>query len=116
MYLQELKAGSTPIFIGMGADPHWYTEGDRTFIVYSTKGGATGSDLALITDVSDTSAGVTMKLEINLGSRAAHEFFPEGKEGKMLVNLPFKGGLSPDGLYLATGYQMGYIYALKTLY
>jgi len=109
-YAQQLTADSRPFLIEpRAADPHWWRHPDgRLFIVYSTTGGVTKGDLAAITDGS---LGYTMKQEVRLFPEGpAYMQFEKINQPQELVNLPFKGGLSPDGFSLCTGYEFAFIY------
>ena len=68
----------------------------------------TKGDLAAITDGS---LGYTMKQEVRLFPEGpAYMQFEKINQPQELVNLPFKGGLSPDGFYLCTGYEFAFIF------
>lgn len=107
-YAQRLKAGEPANLIASGADPHWFSLGAVDFLVYSTEGGVTPEDLF---EATEGTAGRTMLQEVLLvpgGPRYA-QFRLEGSP-EQLLDRPFKGGLSPDGFYLATGYRWAYMY------
>ncbi|MCP4923496.1 MAG: hypothetical protein GY915_05635, partial [bacterium] len=65
------------------------------------------------TSSSEEEAGLgrTLKRKINLGDAMGpqHQYFSWGEDTEVLLNLPFKGGLSPNGYFLATGYSNAYL-------
>jgi hypothetical protein len=120
-YVQELKIGSVPALISAtGMDPRWWvspTDPTRIFIVFMTVPATSGylvqQDLLDAAVLQSGSAGATwlqeIKLSPGLPSSLALEIIGAPRK---LVNLPFRGGLSPDGRFLATGTNDGYMMEL----
>ncbi len=108
-YAQRLIPGSEPKLVAAkGAEPHWWFYGGRTNIVYSTEGGFTDGDLA---EVTDGSRGKTMVQEVSLAPTGPQFVqFSLLEDPWLLLNYPFKGGLSPDGFYASTGYKRAYMF------
>jgi hypothetical protein len=117
-YIQKLAPQSRPMLIKEGAsDPHWWTN-PVTFqlnIIYSE----TIGDNRVFADLSDPTylktgdAGKTYLQKVSLlpplPSALSVEFIDNATA---LINLPLKGGLSPDGHFLCTGYNYAYIIEL----
>jgi len=121
-YVQELKLGSQPVLIAEGAmDPRWWVnpaDPSRLSLVYMVLPVATSyitkenlQDASLLTSGA---AGATWMQEVRLSAglplALAVEFVGSARK---LVNLPFRAGLSPDGRYLATGTNDGYMMELN---
>lgn len=119
-YLQALKEGSTPILIASGAtDPRWWThpsDSTQNYIIYTRLASDyfVKEDLAL-PEVANGSAGRTYKQKIKLYSPDLPSHASYSLEGSAieLAPLPFKGGLSPDGKFLATGFAHAFMLMLK---
>ena len=117
-YIQRLDASSVPILIAEGAvDPHWWIhpEFGSPYIVYCR----IKEDYFIKEDytdpsIADGSVGSTYKQEILTasGNLPAHASYSPRGEPSLLVNLPFKGGLSDNGRYVCTGYGGGFILSL----
>ena len=117
-YVQELKPGSTPILIGDNVtDPHWWkhpTDPSRWFLVYATL--ASGQSYVLTADyskVTSSTLGATWMQELRLSTGLPSDLAVEwiGSPRK-ISDLPFRGGRSPDGRFLATGTNIGYMMEL----
>jgi hypothetical protein len=58
--------------------------------------------------------GTTVKQQVELfAGQPSHSGVQFIGSPQQLSNLPFKGGLSPDGWYLCTGYAYGYIMGMQ---
>lgn len=121
VYVQELKAGSVPVLVADAAmDPRWWVNpaDGRLFLVYMTV--PTGASYVNKLDLLDASlqesgaAGATWLQELKLyaGLPGALAVERSGSP-RLLVNLPFRAGLSPDGHYLATGTNDGFMMELR---
>ncbi len=123
IYIQRLRAGRAPVLVSEDAfEPHWWVDpvdpAHGYYIVYVT---LTGSKVVQydFTDQSveeKASAGITykQKLKGSAGNVPAHMGLKveTSSAPEIIARLPFKGGLSPDGLYLCTGYVYTYILLL----
>jgi hypothetical protein len=122
-FIQELSKNSAPIEIeklsGMISEPvqpHWFGFAGRLFVVWTEfpQGSqfVNKNDLSEVS-VQDGSAGRTVMREIKLVPNApadmAFEWLGDVKE---LAPLPMIGGRSPDGFYLATGTNNGFLLQL----
>ena len=122
-FIQELSKNASPIEIeklsGMISEPvqpHWFGFAGRLFVVWTEfpQGSpfVNKNDLSEVS-VQDGSAGRTVMREIKLVSNApadmAFEWLGDVKE---LAPLPMIGGRSPDGFYLATGTNNGFLLQL----
>ena len=119
-YIQALSSGSTPYLVEEdAADPHWWIHPDDASLLYLVYAKIEGShyvkeDLTGEEVLSTASAGYTVKQQVKLfAGRPAHAGLQFVGEPQRLINLPFKGGLSPDGTYLCTGYANAYIAGLE---
>lgn len=120
IYLQRLSADGVPFLIKEdAADPHWWVHpSDRTltYIIYEEVPGVT----FISGDYTNTIYQKTG--ELGSTSRQLLRLFPNEmtqtasviKIGlpELLLNLPTKGGLSPDGKYLCTGYKRAFMIGL----
>lgn len=109
-YVQRLAPGSAPILLANpGFDPHWWFYNGSAYVLYSTTGVVTSE--VLDEKVADGSAGRTMRQQVKLAPLGPkHIMFSKVGEPESLLPYPFKGGLSPDGFYAATGYKYAYMY------
>ncbi len=121
VYIQELREGSQPVLVSEGAmDPRWWvhpSDPNRLFLVYMQLPSGTPyvnkSDLLDSELLESGSAGSTWMRELRLFEGLPQALSVEWvSEPKLLVNLPFRAGLSPDGHYLATGTNNGYMMEL----
>lgn len=118
-YIQELRPGSVPILIAEGAsDPHWWTHPDDRslqYIVYARIPGdnLVQADLAEPKVQETGSAGSTWMQQVKLfPGRPSMMAVVKTGDPILLVNLPLKGGRSPDGAFFCTGYSSAYIVRL----
>ncbi|MBN1130364.1 MAG: hypothetical protein JXA71_15335 [Chitinispirillaceae bacterium] len=122
-FIQRLTPDAEPVLIAEKAsDPHWWVDPNSKvyYIVYSVTQGKYFSGYRYNEPVIEETgvAGTTIKQRLR-GSWVdgpAHmgglEIDPDVKP-YTLVRLPFKGGLSPDGYFLATAYHYAYLMRLK---
>jgi hypothetical protein len=104
-----------PVLIDEGAsDPHWWTHpvDGSTFIVYTLRNGdnLVEDDLTsqeLLT--SGTAGSTVMQLVRCYAELSGPASFYKVGDPVLLLNLPFKGGLSGDGAFVCTGYNKAYI-------
>ncbi len=119
-YAQRLDTLSTPILISEnGVAPHWWMhpEFNELYVIYSTINGP----YLMTTDryTYELEAGGTLgrtykvKVKAAVSDLPSHAGFSIEGNPILLIKLPFKGGLSPDGRYLATGYQYTFMAALR---
>jgi hypothetical protein len=119
-YIQELRDGAKPVLLKSGAaDPHWWHNPRDERLLYVVYTEIPGDNLVL-SDLSDpklltsADAGITYIQQISLSPG-----LPGGlnvlsvSSPNTLVKLPLKGGLSPDGHYVCTGYEKAYIVEIK---
>lgn len=116
-YIQELSPTSEPILVAEpGSDPRWYQDpADGSFyIVYSTLGGLITEEL-IEGGNDDGSLGSTMirKADLPAVGESVPAWYVFKNPPVKLLDLPFKGGLSPDGKFLCTGYRYAYLYVLN---
>ena len=122
-YIQELSENSKPIEIEKTDDmisepvqPHWFQYKTRLFVIWTEfPQGAQFVNKNDLTESSmqDGSAGRTMMREVSLAfgmpSDLAFAWLSSPKE---LAPIPMIGGRSPDGLFLASGTNSGYLLEL----
>lgn len=122
-FIQELSKDATPFEIektsGMISEPvqpHWFAFAGRLFVVWAEF--PQGSQYVNKNDLTDESvqngsAGRTVMREIKLAANApadlAFEWVDNAKE---IAPVPMIGGRSPDGFFLATGANNGYLLKL----
>ena len=122
-YIQELSATSVPVKIerrqGATSDPaqpHWFEYGGRLFIVWTEF--PSGEPMLSRNDLREESAqdgsvGRTVMREIRLNAGApadlAFEWVGDVRE---IASVPMIGGRSPDGKFLATGTNYGFLLEL----
>lgn len=117
-YIQELRENSKPLLFKKGCmDPHWWRHPDapdELYIIYSEiPGGNIVSQDLSDPDLLSGEAGITYRQLVRLHpgySGVASISKPTLPEA--IVNLPLKGGWSPDGRYLCTGYDRAYLIGL----
>jgi hypothetical protein len=117
-YIQELKADSKPLLIsGRASDPHWWQNptSHQLFVIYSEIDGDNRvfSDLSKPSYLQSGDAGKTYIRTVTLTSGLPSMLTATIGERSPLVNLPLKGGLSPDGRFLCTGYNYAYLVRLN---
>ena len=122
-YIQELSATSVPVKIerrqGATSDPaqpHWFEYNGRLFIVWTEF--PSGEPMLSRNDLREESAqdgsvGRTVMREIRLNAGApadlAFEWVGDVRE---IASVPMIGGRSPDGKFLATGTNYGFLLEL----
>ncbi len=113
-WLLPLSGNKEPVeVIPSGVDARWWKNSSgETYLVWAEIEG----DYFVkseFTSSSEEEAGLgrTLKRKINLGDALGpqHQYFSWGEDTEVLLNLPFKGGLSPNGYFLATGYSNAYL-------
>jgi len=122
-FVQELSKNSKPVEIekvsGMMSEPvqpHWFKFGNRLFVEWTEF--PQGSQFVNKNDlgessVQDGSAGRTAMREISLVADAPADLALEWKGDVVeLAPVPLIGGRSPDGRFLATGTNNGYLLEL----
>jgi hypothetical protein len=121
-YAQQLKNSSTPILVAANAiEPHWWEHPEflTTYIIYAQTPAANGlftkGDFTDPANETSVALGATCKQEVSIatGNLPAHASFALIGSPLLIVNLPFKGGMSRDGRYLCTGYEGGYLMRLN---
>lgn len=117
-YIQELRAGSKPMLLQSNAmDPHWWchpANKSEVYVIYTEiPGGYIVSQDLSDPDFLSGSAGVTYRQAVSLypGYSGITSFSRKGNP-EVIVRLPLKGGWSPDGAYLCTGYDRAYLVGL----
>jgi hypothetical protein len=119
-YIQKLTRGSRPVLLQREAsDPHWWVHPEDTSLLYIVYQYVPGDNL-VYGDLADPKyqntgeLGQTLRQSVRLfagASTAAASVLRIGQP-QVLVNLPTKGGLSPDGRYVCTGYDRAFIVGL----
>ncbi len=117
-YLQELKSDSKPSLISERAsDPHWWQNpiNSQLFVIYSEIDGDNRvfADLAKPSYLQSGDAGKTYLRPVSLTSGLPSILNATIGAHSLLVNLPLKGGLSPEGRFLCTGYNYAYLVRLN---
>ncbi len=112
-YYQKLEPNSKPAALSnlpRSAEPRFFKdpETNELFAVYCNVFDAIDKDLGL--EIADNSLGTTYIRSLNLNSAVT---FNRLKEERVLIGMPFRGGITADGGFLCTGYQFGYIYHLS---
>jgi hypothetical protein len=120
-YIQS-TAGAVPLLVSATAsDPHWFQHPQNENELYVTyveipdgKGYKVIEQLDDATLLETGTAGSTWKRQVFLTlpedrSNAENAFGVP----KKIVNLPFKGGRSPDGAFMATGTNNAYLVELN---
>lgn len=122
-YVQELREGAPAMLIetekgrmSSPVQPHWFAYGNRLFVTWAEF--PSGSQFVNKNDLSessvqDGSAGRTAMREISLTPGApadmAFEWVGDVRE---LAPIPMIGGRSPDGRFMATGTNLGFVLEL----
>ncbi|MBD3319720.1 MAG: hypothetical protein GF350_01340 [Chitinivibrionales bacterium] len=101
VYVQKLDPDATPKLISdPGGDPHWWEDSSgNLYVVFASTGEF------LIGDITSVQDGWTKRQQVNKTD-------PTQMIGtaETLAPYPFRGGLSKDGRYLCTGYELAYFY------
>lgn len=118
-YIQELSSNSKPVLLASGAsDPHWWVHPDDPSLLYVVYTCIPGDNLVM-QDLSDSKlldggAGITYMQQLQLfPGRSSLASIRKIGNPEVVVKLPIKGGLSPDGAFLCTGYDRAYIVRIK---
>ncbi|MCX7727502.1 MAG: hypothetical protein N2053_11725, partial [Chitinispirillaceae bacterium] len=120
IWVQKLSPTSKPfLFKEDASDPHWWRHPYDTSLLYLVYQDVPGDNLVM-GDLSDKKfietgeLGITYRQMIRLFDSGETEGTAIVKIGEpeVMVKLPTKGGLSPDGKYLCTGYDRGFIIGL----
>ena len=122
-YIQELSSTSNPVKIervqGATSDPaqpHWFEYNGRLFIVWTEF--TSGEPMLSRNDLREESAqdgsvGRTMMREIKLNAGAPADLaFEWVGDARVIAKVPMIGGRSPDGKFLATGTNYGFLLEL----
>jgi hypothetical protein len=122
-FIQELSKDATPTEIeklsGMMSEPvqpRWFSFADRLFVVWTEF--PQGSQFVNKNDLSEVSvqngsAGRTAMREIKLAANAPSDLAFEWVDNvKEIAPIPMIGGRSPDGFFLATGTNNGFLLKL----
>lgn len=116
-YIQKLSPQSKPVLLKDGAcDPHWWVNPStgQSYIVYAEING----DYDISVDLADPKylasgePGSTSMLRVHLNPELPSALSFELGSPVKILQLPLKGGLSPDGHFLCTGYKYAYIVEL----
>ena len=117
-WVQELRPGARPMLVDSGAmDPRWWVhpvDPSRVYLVYATVPAGNGyivkQDLQSAALLASGAAGATWLQEVRLyAGLPADLSFEKVGSARLLLNLPFRAGLSPDGHWLGTGTNDGYM-------
>jgi hypothetical protein len=119
-YVQELKTGSEPILLAEGGqDPHWFVHPDNPaqwYVQFVTrpegKPYKVSEDYAQASVMEEETAGATWRVALDL-SLAENRQTPDSADWVQIAPLPFKGGRSPDGKYMATGTNYAWLWEFK---
>ena len=117
-YLQRLDQRTSPILLAANAvDPHWWIHPEfmTVNVVYATlKGDYFVKEEYTDPSLSNGAIGTTCKQEIRIasGNLPNHASYSAVGRPSLIVNLPFKGGMSADGRFIGTGYGYGFILSL----
>ncbi len=116
-YIQKLSHQSKPVLLKDGAcDPHWWVSPStgQLYIVYAEIDGDYNitSDLADQKHLASGASGSTSMLKAHLNPKLPSALAVELDPPVTILHLPLKGGLSPDGHFLCTGYTYAYIVEL----
>ena len=97
-YLQKLDKDAAPVLIDAnGTEPHWWHDSSgQNYIVYSN---------AIVTSALTTGAGQTYRVKVSLTDNGSISGTKE-----QLAPYPMNGGLSKNGRYLCTAYQVAAFY------
>ena len=119
-YIQKLQPEAPPILFKDGvSDPHWWRHPEDPSLLYVVYQEVPGDNLVYgdFTKkeyLQSGELGSTKRQMVRLffgASSNAASFLRIGFE-ETIVSLPMKGGLSPDGKFLCTGYDRAFIVEL----
>jgi len=115
-WVQELSDGAAPVKISdAGMDPRWWKDpwDGNTYVTYVKRNGLKYIVNEKLDDPSVSgNVGGTYRREFDTTPNKPRALRTIGKE-TLIVNLPFKGGLSPDGKFMCTGTSTAYMLELK---
>lgn|SRR5690554_199414 len=123
-YIQEISPHSEAILVPFeapmlshGAEPHWWQFRDKLYLLWAEfPSGSTMLNKAdfMNPSIYDASVGRTAMREVQLlaGNLPLDMAVQWGSEIKELAKIPMTGGRSPDGRFLATGTNNGYLLQL----
>ncbi|MGD9202676.1 MAG: hypothetical protein PVI26_14030 [Chitinispirillia bacterium] len=117
-WVQELTDGATPVKISdVGMDPRWWKDpwDGKTYIIYAKRNGLAYTVTEELDDQSllvSGELGGTYRREFDTTPNKPRALRTIGEE-TLIINLPFKGGLSPDGKFMCTGTSTAYMLELK---
>jgi hypothetical protein len=131
-YIQKLTpdGSARPIRVGEAGDsvaePHWWMHPSNGtgFIVYSNRGVNLASEIRLEQYLNadgtfkseiDGRYGTTYRIDVDLGMAdvGAPRTLVFPRAPVEMIKFPFRGGISKDLQFLATGYQFTYLYRLQ---
>lgn len=119
-YIQELSTSSIPVEIQKSSEqfsnpvfPHWWKFGDKLFLVWAEfAAGNAYLNKSDLTDKStwDASIGRTVMRELSIAAGAPSDVAIEWNgDVRQIAPIPLIGGRSPDGHFVATGTNNGYL-------
>ena len=120
-YVQELGENTSPVLVESSkggtsepAQPHWFQFGSRLFVLWAEF--PSGSNFVNRADLSQASvqngsAGRTMMREISLLPGVPADLLWLG-DAYEIAPVPMIGGRSPDGKFLVTGTNYGFVLEL----
>ncbi len=115
-YLQHLSPNSEPVLISSsGSAPHWWvnpSSGSPYIIYTSIPGHYLVTAIPSFENGLNGEHGSTLRVPVDLDAMGRAQI--QSREAETIAGFPFKGGLSPDGKYLATGYQFTYMASLAS--
>jgi hypothetical protein len=117
-YMQKLSPTSQPVSItSNGAEPHWWVNNKTNYYIIFSRTGDINSTYYTAGDLSDdkiaASAGSTYMQKLT-GDPGDVPFFlglrvDETSPAVKIASLPYKGGLSDNGLFICTGYEQTFM-------
>ena len=122
-FIQELSGNSKPIemekspgMISEPVQPRWFTYAERLFVMWTEfpKGSqfVNKNDLSEVS-VQDGSAGRTVMREVSVATGAPADLaFAWAGDMIEIAPIPMVGGRSPDGRFVATGTNLGFLLEL----
>ena len=122
-FIQELSGNSKPIemekspgMISEPVQPRWFTYAERLFVMWTEfpQGSqfVNKNDLSEVS-VQDGSAGRTVMREVSVATGAPADLaFAWAGDMIEIAPIPMVGGRSPDGRFVATGTNLGFLLAL----